>query len=184
VPSFSVVLDACVLFPLPLRDTLLRAAEAGLYRLHWSHLILEEVRRNLVKTGRLDEQRAMRLVDKMQEAFPDALVTGFEPLIGQMTNSPKDRHVLAAAAAVGADVIVTDNLRDFPERALAPHNVAAQSADQFLTDLLYLYPHLMPQIVIDQALFLRVVPLSTEQVLDRLARQAPRFAALVRESLT
>jgi hypothetical protein len=43
--------DANVLFPFTLRDTLLRAAEAGVYQLYWSEAILEEVRRNLVATG-------------------------------------------------------------------------------------------------------------------------------------
>jgi hypothetical protein len=43
------VLDASVLFPAAVRDTLLRAAGAGLYQLYWSSDILEEVRRNLVK---------------------------------------------------------------------------------------------------------------------------------------
>jgi hypothetical protein len=38
---FPVVLDSCVLYPMYLRDTLLRAAEAGLYRVHWSQEILD-----------------------------------------------------------------------------------------------------------------------------------------------
>lgn len=33
--SLGVVLDACVLIPATLRDTLLRTAEKGMYRLHW-----------------------------------------------------------------------------------------------------------------------------------------------------
>jgi hypothetical protein len=39
---FNAVLDASVLYPLPLRDTLLRVAEAGLYEPCWSERILEE----------------------------------------------------------------------------------------------------------------------------------------------
>ena len=46
--SFMVVLDACVLVPAPLRDTLLRAASVGLYRMQWTDDILEEARRNLI----------------------------------------------------------------------------------------------------------------------------------------
>lgn len=53
----DVVLDACVLFPASLRDTLLRAADADLYRVHLTADILEEVRRNLVKKG-MQEQKA------------------------------------------------------------------------------------------------------------------------------
>jgi hypothetical protein len=43
---FPVVLDSCVLYPMYLRDTLLRAAEAGLYRVHWSQEILDGALRN------------------------------------------------------------------------------------------------------------------------------------------
>jgi hypothetical protein len=58
---FPVVLDSCVLFPMTLRDTLLRAAEAGLYRSYWSQEILDGATRNLVMTGRMTEEQAVRL---------------------------------------------------------------------------------------------------------------------------
>ena len=58
MPAFGVVLDAAVLFSAPIRDTLLRVAEAGLYRLFWTEEILEEVRRNLVKNNRITEDQA------------------------------------------------------------------------------------------------------------------------------
>jgi predicted nucleic acid-binding protein len=50
--SWRVVLDACVIFSAVLRDTLLRAAEAELYEVLWSEAILEEVRRNLIESGK------------------------------------------------------------------------------------------------------------------------------------
>ena len=43
-----------------------------------------------------------------------------------------DRHVLAAAIAGRADVIVTKNLKDFPPAALQPHGIEAQHPDTFL----------------------------------------------------
>lgn len=56
--SFVVLLDACAIFPMSLRDTLLRAADAGLYRLVLTEDILEEVRRNLISERRLTEDKA------------------------------------------------------------------------------------------------------------------------------
>ena len=56
-------------------------------------------------------------MSQMTRAFPDAAVTGHESLIEAMTNDTADRHVLAAAITVGADVIVTDNVRHFPATA-------------------------------------------------------------------
>ena len=46
-----------------------------------------------------------------------------------------DRHVLAAAIAAKASVIVTNNVRDFPASALAPHGVQTRQPDKFLCEL-------------------------------------------------
>jgi hypothetical protein len=48
---FAVVLDTCVIYPAHLRDTLLRQAERGLFRVLWSDEILDELQRNLVARG-------------------------------------------------------------------------------------------------------------------------------------
>lgn len=48
---FRAVLDANVLFPFTLRDTLLRAAAVRMFQAYWSEEILAEATRNLVKTG-------------------------------------------------------------------------------------------------------------------------------------
>jgi len=44
MPRYAAVLDACVLVPVVLADTLLRVAEKGLYRPLWSKRILTEAR--------------------------------------------------------------------------------------------------------------------------------------------
>ena len=51
----------------------------------------------------------------MTAAFPEALVTGYESLIKNMTCDEKDRHVLAAADYLPAQTLVTFNTKDFPE---------------------------------------------------------------------
>lgn len=115
--SFKVVLDACVIFPASLRDTLFRAADAGLYRLHLTDNILEEVRRNLVKQRGISEDKAQQLVNVIKGYFPEAFVTGYTLLITSMPNDEKDRHVLAAAVVSNSQVIVTQNLKDFPQNS-------------------------------------------------------------------
>ena len=181
--AFGAVLDACVLIPAALRDTLLRASDAALYRAHWSEHILEEVARNLAE-GFIGPERAASLVRQVREHFPDAAVPleRYEPLIGVMTNHPKDRHVLAAAVAAGAEVIVTRNLRDFPAEALEPYGVEAQSPDEFLVSLFDLYPSLMVGIIERQAANLKNPPATVERVLDTLAVDAPSFVAQIRNA--
>lgn len=136
---FSAVLDACVLYPAPLRDTLLRVALVGLYQPLWSEKILEEVARVMLRYG-YSAEKSDRLAKAMSAAFEDSMVIGWEPLESAMRNDPKDRHVLAAAVRAGADVIVTSNLKDFPLSSREPYGIEAQSPDVFLCYQLDLSP--------------------------------------------
>lgn len=135
----AVLLDTCVLFKSYLCDTLLSIVEEGAYRPLWSKHILAELRRNLVKAGAKQEAVEHRLAE-MTAYFPDALVTGYEGLIDSMTNHPKDRHVLAAAVAGRADILVTENLRDFSAEAAERYEITVCGQDEFLLGLLEFYP--------------------------------------------
>ena len=134
-------LDACVLFPVGLSDTLLSIAEAALYLVLWSAEILDETRRNILDDlPDLDPEQLERTFAAMHHAFPDALAAGHETLTATMTNHPKDRHVLAAAVAGGAQVLVTSNRRDFPPAACEPFAIDVQHPDEFLDYALELDP--------------------------------------------
>ncbi len=182
MPRIEVVVDACVLFPASLRDTLLRAAEAGFYRIRLSDTILEETRRNLVKKG-MRELKAQRLVDKIKLYFPESLVVQYDELIPSMPINEKDRHVLACAIASRSPVVVTQNLKDFPPHLLDPFNIKALSPDDFLVNLFNLHTKRLIQILIDQAGDLRNPPQTVAQLLDTLNQHAPKFVDLVRRSL-
>ena len=173
---FRVVVDACVLIPLTLCDTLLRAANANLFQLYWSAEILEETRRNLVAKIGLSEDNAARRCDFMRTYFREAMVTDYEPYIDAMKNDPKDRHVAAAALKAGAQVIVTNNLRDFHD---LPDGIEAQSPDEFLCNLFGLAPNRTTELIRQQAAALKRPPVTFEHVLGGLAKTVPRFAACV-----
>ena len=133
---YTAFLDACVLAPMPVADTLLRLAEEpSFYVPKWSDSVLEETRRTLKKFGYPDS-KVDRRIRVMNEAFEDALVIGFEELIPAMTNDAKDRHVLAAAITCNANVIVTDNKRHFPAECVARYGMEVMSADEFLVQQL------------------------------------------------
>ncbi len=183
MPLRKVILDANVIIPAALRDTLLRAAEVELYDVYWSEAILDEVQRNLVKNGLTTAQGAESLTLTLRAFFPNALVTDYENLIPILTNDPKDRHVLAAAIVTGASVIVTSNRKHFPRRATEPHSVMVHSPNAFLTGLFHVAPEPLGQIILDQAAALRKTQVTAADVLDRVALHAPTFATLVRERL-
>ncbi|NPC49629.1 PIN domain-containing protein [Corallococcus exiguus] len=180
--TFPVVLDANVLIPLTVCDTLLSAAHEGLIQIHWTELILEETRRNLVKAIGLSEEKAARRVAAMRSAFPEAMVTGHEGLISSMTNHEKDRHVLAAAVHAGAQTLVTSNLKDFSRKHL-PASIQAQDPDTFFQHLLSQAPDVVLEMLRAQAEALRNPPISLMKLLDGLARSVPGFAREVREML-
>ena len=171
------VLDANVLFPFTLRDTLLRAAAEGCFQVYWSEQILEEATRNLVAAEVMTARQAERLRAVMEQAFPEAMVRGYERLIGAMRNDEKDRHVAAAAVKAKADVIVTSNVRDFRQ---LPEGTEAQRPDEFLCGLLDASPEPIIRVLQEQAADLRRPPMTVEDVLARLQRVAPRFVAQVR----
>jgi hypothetical protein len=120
MPAPAAVLDACVLYPTPLRDLLLWLALSGVYRPRWTEAIHTEWMESLLKDRPdLARDRLERTKDLMNQAVPDCLVVGFEGLIaGLSLPDPEDRHVLAATIHGGAELIVTYNLADFPSSAL------------------------------------------------------------------
>lgn len=130
------VLDACVLANYAVADLLLRLAERPrLYRPAWSADVLDEVHRTQVGPLGWPPELADSFGAALRAHFPEALVTGYGPLVAGMANDPKDRHVLAAAVHVGAEAVVTFNLRDFPAGALAPWGVEAVHPGPFLAGL-------------------------------------------------
>jgi len=180
----TAVLDANVLFPATLRDTLVRAGQRGIYRMQWTTEILEEVRRNLVKTGRGTETQAQRLVDTLMMIFPLALMRDeYQSLIPIMQNHVKDRHVLAAAVACKAQVIVTSNLHDFPRRALEPYSIEAQAPDRFLVNLCQENVAELAQIINEQVADLRNPPQTVEQELAHMGKIVPNFVQTIRDYL-
>src|ERR1039458_7724069 len=131
--DYRVVLDACVLIPMPLADTLLRMAEAPrLYLPQWSQRIMDEVTRNLIAKWDMAPEKARQREEELRRHFPEAWVQGYEPLIGAMTNDPGDRHVLAAAVRSQSELIVTYNRRHFPIASVQPWEIDVQAPSTFL----------------------------------------------------
>ena len=113
-------------------------ATTGLFRARWTMDIHEEWIRNLlVKNKKLDRAQLEAQRDLMIQVIPDSLVTGHEAIIESLElPDPGDRHVLAAAIRANAEVIVTSNLKDFPEDILDKYNCHVEHPDEFIVNLL------------------------------------------------
>lgn len=169
VPRYAAVLDACVLVPVVLADTLLRIAEKGLYRPLWSERILTEAREAIEEIHPGTDVHK-RFADK-DAAFDDALVTGWAGLAaGIALPDQDDRHVVAAAIRGGAQAIVTANTNDFPVAALDQFGLEAVHPDAFLLDQLDLSPPTMLQVIREQAAATRRHPLTRQDLTLLLSR--------------
>lgn len=176
---YTAVLDACVLVPIALADTLLRVAERGLYRPLWSQRILDETTDAILEIHPdLTSNDVERRIDAMNRSFEDALVEGWEDIESSLAlPDPDDRHVVAAAVRGRADTIVTANLRDYPEDVLEPLGIAAIDPDSFLLDQLDLAPRVVLEVVREQAAHTRRPSLTPTDLIARLARcGVPSFA--------
>ena len=176
---FSALLDACVLVPVALADTLLRLAEVDLYRPLWSQRILEETVAAIEAIHPdLADGRARRRVETMDAAFEDASVTGWEQLVeGIELTDRDDRHVVAAAQRGRADLIVTANVADFPRERLASFAIEVQHPDEFLLNQLDLDPDRTVRVLVEQAEAARNPAITVPALLAQLARcGVPRFA--------
>lgn len=182
ISNFSVVFDTNVLFPQCLRDLLIRLAMKDLFRAKWSRIILEELKKSLiekdrslaVKLGRpakFSHERLDRLIDLMNNAVRDSLVTGYEDIEKSLNlPDPKDNHVLAAAIRSGADAIITWNLKDFPKQIISKFEIEVQSPDEFLNNLFDLNMDEVIDAVRKQRAALKNPPYTQSQMLSSYSR--------------
>ena len=171
--SFTAVYDACVLYPAPLRDFLMWLALSGRFRARWTKEIHCEWKRNLLKNRTdLTMEQLDRTSDLMDRAIPEACVIDYEDLVTGLTLPDRDdRHVLAAAIRCGAGVIVTFNLKDFPDVLLAPFGIEAQHPDEFVENLFHLDPSAVVAAAQRQRQQLKNPVMDIESFLNLLQRQ-------------
>jgi len=131
---FTCVLDTNIIIPIEIRDILFWFAHDELYTLKWSKHIFDEWV-SVMKRMEVSKEQIEKRINMANRAFPDAMVLNYEPLIGNLDlPDEKDRHVLAAAIKINANLIVTNNIKDFPNNYLDNFGLIAKTADDFLTD--------------------------------------------------
>ncbi len=135
-PSVAVF-DACILYPFHLRNIIVQAAADRLVEARWTDEIHNEWIRNLAaETPTIPIERLQKTRRLMNDALPGATISGYGDLVPTVSlPDPDDRHVVAAAIAGGASIIVTWNLRDFPTTALKKYGLRRQTPDAFLAGL-------------------------------------------------
>jgi hypothetical protein len=141
-PSVAVF-DACILYPFHLRNIIVQAAVDRLVDARWTDEIHDEWIRSLAAdTPTIPIERLQTTRRLMNDALT---ISGYEDLVPTVSlPDPDERHVVAAAIAAGASIILTSNLKDFPAAALKKYGLRRQTPDAFLTGL---YDH-VPDLVV------------------------------------
>jgi predicted nucleic acid-binding protein len=169
---FVVVYDANALYGNAQRDLLIRIAQSGLVQAKWTDQILDEMLGNLgKKRPDIPAEKLGSLRELMNKAVRDCLVTGYEPLIESLQLPDRDdRHVLAAAVKSGAQVIVTTNLKHFPQAELQHWSIEAKSPDDFVLDQINIDARIVYSCVREIANSRRNPPDTVDDVLSELER--------------
>lgn len=183
---YTAVLDACVLYPAPLRDVVLSFAAAGVFAARWTRQIEREWIRNLgADRPELSADALARTACLMAQAIEDCLIEDYDYLIDTLDlPDPDDRHVLAAAIVGHADAIVTFNLKDFPQPKVERHKLEILHPDDFL----------VAQYHLDQIQALRIIkairerlkhpPRTAEELVGTYEAQGlPQFSQLLRQAI-
>jgi hypothetical protein len=180
---FTVVLDACVLYPAPLRDLFMELAVRDMFSAKWTERIHDEwVAAVLRKRPELAD-KLIRTRQLMDSNVRDCLVTNYESLIDSVVlPDSKDRHVVAAAIRCGADMIVTKNLKHFPVDELSKYDLEAQHPDEFLINQFGLSQPIFIAAVRQCRVRLRKPPKSVDEYLGiLLTQELPRTVSILRE---
>lgn len=182
--AYAAVLDADVLHPAVASDLLLRLVERGLFRAVWSPLIIEELRRSLVRRG-VDPDRVERRIGAMTDAFDDAMVEDVEPFLPAVPEAVDegDRHVVAAALAARADGIVTRNLKHFPAEPIEALGIEVQALDEFLVNQWTLDAEAVADVLHAMEEDRARPPRTVLELLEALEPLAPMFVREVRDRL-
>lgn len=132
-PRLIAVLDTNVIYPIESRDIFFWFASFDLYSPKWSQHIFEEWE-SVMRRKEIPNHEVVKRIQRAHDAFPDALVANYDSLIDSLSlPDPKDRHVLAAAIKADANVVVTNNTKDFPSSYLETFGLMVERPDEFLT---------------------------------------------------
>ena len=187
-PVPAVFADANALYPAALRDILIELAIVEAIRLHWSPQVLDELDRSILKI-RPDTDRS-RLASRraaMNAVLPAASVDPSATSIALFNlPDPKDSPIAAAAHDARCSILLTFNLKHFPEIDLAAVEppIVPMHPDVLLVRLMTQDAAAVLPVIENVRRSLRKPPISLDDYAASLTRsQLPQSAELIRHLL-
>jgi predicted nucleic acid-binding protein len=181
-----IFVDTNVLFPFSVMDLMLALTENEVHELVWSDFLLDEWERVIVREGKRTPESAAKLAAVVREFFGEFHIaedTYAHLVDGAPSSDLDDRRHIAAALASGADVIVTNNLADFPAERLNALGLRVLTPDMYLCELIGLARYEVIATVERLAAEKRNPPMTPVDLLERIGKIAPVFADRARRRL-
>ncbi len=146
----KVLIDTCVIYPTVMRQMVLGVAGKGVFTPLWSARIIEEWQRAAQKLGSEGVAQAGAAAAFLSVRWPDAEIVWPPSLEARLwLPDSADVHVLAAAIAGSADLILTLNAKDFPRNILAEEGLSRADPDGFLHGIWEAQPDLVAKVAED-----------------------------------
>lgn len=167
-----VFVDTNVWFPISVADLILRSVEAGIFDLAWSDESLSELERILVAVKKLEPDKARLFIWQIKSTAPYGRIDpqDYMSLMDGMVGPDQDDHIFSAAVQGGKiDILLTENLTDFPQVDIGP-NAISRRPDDFFVGLLQSFPEEFLVLIEQMSANLKRPPLTEGEVLARLAK--------------
>lgn len=181
-----VFVDTNIWYPISVADLILRSVEAGMFELAWSDELMAELERIAVAVKGLAPVKARVFIEQIKATAPDGRVdpSSYNNFVNQMVGRDPDDHVFSAAIQGGKiDVLLTENIVDFPQADLGPIAKALRP-DEFFSELLKDFPLEFVTLIKEMSANLKRPPMSEIEVLGRLEKSGvPEFAKQMRHLL-
>lgn len=185
-PDVIIFCDASVLYQAQIRDLLLEiCVHHDLFRLRWSQQVQDEWINKLSELNHKARARLEKTRKRMEDAVSECLVSNYSSIEDSLQLPDlNDRHVLAAAIHSGSELLLTENLRDFPESILSTYNITAVAVDELISALVEQYQEVLFEALRTIIKRLRNPPMTIENWCLRMERIGfPRSSTLILNSV-
>lgn len=160
-------------------DLILRTVEYNLIDLAWSDESLAEVTRVLIQIKGLNPEAAKKFVAAIRLTAPNGYISPnrYQHFVEHMQGPDVDDHILSAAVRGGSvDVLLTENVIDFPPEDVGLH-CRVLRPDELFSELVATYPIEFARLITEMAGSLMSPPKTVEMVLAQLRKSGlVRFA--------
>lgn len=129
--SPKIFLDSCVILSQIPREMAFNLAKIGKCQLYYSQSVYEETAYVAARNGLSDFEAVLRELQKLGHRVLQEEIAHFQAEHVLWLKDENDIHVLEGAIVSKAQILLTENLRDFPQAVLSDFALKALTPDQF-----------------------------------------------------